>query len=171
MSEMENREDRFKLGDEAKERFKEYLEGYTIIDSGVEKWIPDFFHKIIREIYNNKTIDFIRYFPDLILLNKNKTNITLVELKATSEKYREKENFAIETACLKNMQMLEKMVSILIVFENNPYEFYMQKPSDIKVFKSYTIDEMRNAQLFYGRSGSGTPMSLIKKKSVPKLVL
>jgi len=174
MNETEDREARFKLGNEAKERFKEYLKekGYIIIDSGMENWIPDFFHKIIRSIHNNKTIDFVRYFPDLILLNKSKTNIALIEVKATSKKYREGENFAIETASLRNMQMLEEMgINVLIVFENKPYEFYMAKPSDIKVFKSYTINEIRNIRLLYGKNGSGTPMSLIKKKSIRRLIL
>ena len=157
-------EERKKLGRESCERLKKRLQAsrYIVEDIGSEKWLSPAFRKNIRYVHNNTTIDFIRYFPDLIIYKNGITK--LVEVKATLPEHRAGDNFSIETACLENDKKLCGIgINVFIVFENYPNEFFGNRADLIKPFRSVSHELSKNYK------GSGTPMSLIKKSSVPKL--
>jgi len=160
------REERFKLEEKSIERLKVKLrkEGFKFTDIGLECWFPKTVHKKIRKIYDNTVVNFIRYLPDLFIYNRRKEIFALAQLKATSPKHRDGENFAIETNALEIDKKLASIgVSVFIVFENYPSKFYGNWAEKIQPFKELPFEYSKTTE------GSGTPFSLVKKENVPKI--
>ncbi len=152
------------MADQALERVEVYLRGKGFITCciGQELWLSDEFHKCIRQIHDDRTVDFLRFFPDLAVFHKD-WGTFLIQLKATSLKYRTGPNFSIEAASLNNGRLLAKMgVRVLIVWENEPGDFYAEWAGDV-------FGEELPFELSRSFAGSGTPTTLVKKVSIPKL--
>lgn len=161
---MKNRGKRFDLADEATERLKRHLQkfGFIVCQIGQENWLSGEFHQAIRHIFDDKTVDFLRYFPDLATFHKDWETF-LIQVKATSPKYRSRPNFSTETASLRNDKLLSAMgVRVLIVWENEPGDFYAEWADKV------SGDEL-SFELSKRFAGSGTPTTLVKKTDIPRL--
>lgn len=161
---MKNRGKRFSLADEAVEKLKLTFGklGFIACQIGQEHWLSGEFHEAIRDIHDDKTVDFLRFFPDLAVF-RNDFGIFLVQVKATSPKYRKGLNFATETASLKNDKLLSTMgIRVLIVWENEPGDFYAEWADKV------SGDELP-FELSKTFDGSGTPTTLVKKVGIPRL--
>ncbi len=161
---MKDRKERLSLADQALERVEAYLRGKGFITCriGQEHWLSDEFHERIRHIHGDRTVDFLRYFPDLTVFHKD-WGTFLIQVKSTSSKYRRGPNFSTETASLNNDRLLAKMgVRVLIVWENEPGDFYAEWANNV-------LGEELSFELSRSFAGSGTPTTLAKKVSIPKL--
>lgn len=156
-------QDRIKISEPSISRLVSFLKdkGFTVCRAGQENWLSPKLHEQIRYIHENTTIDLIRYFPDLVVYRID-MECFLVQAKSTTPKYYDGDNFSIETACLAvDKKLSDIRVRVLVVFENRPNEFYGEWANEIK-----PIYETTKTSAF---NGSRTPMSLVRKASVPEL--
>lgn len=157
---------RFKQGRESVRRCKKRIEkeGFKSTNTGVEYWLPKTVHKKIRKIHDSTVVHFIRYLPDLFIYDMEKRSFILAQVKSTSSEHREGENFAIETNALEIDKKLAQVgVNIAVIFENYPFEFFGDLAEEIKPFIEIPFEKSKMTE------GSGTPFSLVKKKSVPRI--
>lgn len=156
-------QERLKLSIPSVKRLTAFLraKGFVTSSTGQESWLSPELHQQIRHIYNNKTIDLIRYFPDLVVY-RNDIGCFLIEAKSTTPEHYDTQNFSIETACLKVDKRLSQIgIRVLIIFENRPSEYYGAWANEIEPILETTETT--------GFQGSKTPMSLVVKASVLEL--
>lgn len=154
------------LGKGAEERFKLHLEqmGFIVTRTGQEMWLDSRQHEILRYVHGNVVVDFVRHFPNFVVVQPSTTRCFLAEAKSTSEKYREGENFSIERACFDNLRRINAIgVDVLVAFENQENEFFGQWIQNVPVKH---FDPFETSRYF---CGSGTPAALIIKKELPPI--
>lgn len=145
---------RIKQGRSAEKRCIEFLEkyGFRIVKTGQENLDKD-----LKHLRHNRTLtsEFARHIPDILCSLDDKEPF-YVEIKSTSKKYWDRDNFSIETASLDICQLLTKAgIKVAIVWENKPNEFFMEWAQIINPFvRGYDVKKS---------AGSRTPYSLIDK--------
>ena len=164
---MNERKNRFSLGSMAAHRLMRYFGQLKMITCkmGQENWLDSDLHYCIRGIHDSVTVDYIRFKPDLVAFHPD-FGCFCIEVKATSERHWYSPNFAIETKSLQTLKLLSKMgILILLVWENQPNQFYgvWIDENQPPIFKQFSIKQSRTFE------GSGTPMTLVRKRSVPSL--
>lgn len=162
---MLNREDRFKQASESVTRLIDYIKtrDFLICPTGQEVWLTSELHEQVRHIYNDKTINLVRYFPNLIVYRAD-LGCFFIQAKSTSPKYYEGQNFSIELASLAtDVSLHDAGIRVMLVFENEPSDFYGNWANLIKPNINFRKETTQFMQ------GSRTPMALVTKTSIPKL--
>ena len=136
--------------------------GFLVTRIGQEDWLSWELYQLIRTIHDDKTVDLVRYFPDLATY-RDDIGLRLLQVKSTSKNYWDGPNFSIEQSSFDvDVGLCRFGAKVMVVWENKPGEFKGEYADVIQPIKRVPFEETK----FY--VGSGTPLALVLKSSVPE---